>query len=60
MLLPVRPVLDHAALHLSRASDVTLVSAEADAGLTLTWDHLVNADEYSLLTWGRFAFDLSD
>jgi hypothetical protein len=60
VLVPVRPVLDHAALHLSHTSDVTLVSADADAGLTLTWDHLGNADEYSLLTWGRFAFDLSD
>jgi hypothetical protein len=60
VLVPVRPVLEHAALNLSRASDVTLVSPDAEAGLTLTWDHLVDADEYSLRTWGRFAFDLSE
>jgi hypothetical protein len=26
----------------------------------LTWDHLAYADEYSLLTWGRFAFVLGE
>jgi hypothetical protein len=57
--IPVGPLLRHTAAHLSRDTDVTLVTGEADSGLVLTWDHLPNADEYSLLTWGRFAFDLS-
>jgi hypothetical protein len=39
--------------------DLTLVSGDAKSGLVVTWDHTSYADEYSLLTWGSFAFDLS-
>jgi hypothetical protein len=60
VLVPVSAVLRHTAAHLSQRSGVTLVTAEADSGLVLTWDHLAYADEYSLLTWGRFAFDLGE
>jgi hypothetical protein len=58
--VPLPPVLRHAADHLSRQSDLTLVSADGKSGLVLTWDHLAYADEYSLVTWGELAFDLTD
>lgn len=60
VLVPVSAVLRHAAAHLSERSDVTLVSAEAESGLVLAWDHLAYAAEYSLMTWGGFAFDLGE
>lgn len=60
VLVPVGPVLRDAAAHLSERSDLTLVSAEAESGLVLGWDHLAYADEYSLMTWGGFAFDLGE
>ena len=58
VLVPASAVLRHAAAHLSERSDVTLVSADAESGLVLAWDHSAYADEYSLMTWGGFAFDL--
>ena len=44
---------------LSRKSDLALISGDARSGLVLTWDHLSYADEYSLMSWGSFAFDLT-
>ena len=60
VLVPVGAVLSHTALHLPQARNLTLVTAEAQDGLVLGWDHLADADEYSLLTWGRFAFDITE
>ena len=57
--VPVAPLLRHTAEHLSPQTYLTLVSGDTESGLVLGWDHLADADEYSLLTWGDFAFDLT-
>lgn len=57
--VPVSPVLHHTADHLSPQSDLMLIAVDRKSGLVLTWDHLAYADEYSLLTWGEFASDLT-
>lgn len=59
VLVPVGAMLRHTSERLSAQSGLTLISGDAKSGLVLTWDHLSYADEYSLLTWGRFAFDLT-
>jgi hypothetical protein len=56
----VAPLLRHEADHLSHQTRATLVSADAKSGLVLGWDHLSYADEYSLITWGDLAFDLTE
>lgn len=57
---PVSPLLRNEADHVSRRTDLTLVTADAASGLVLGWDHLPYADEYSLLAWGELAFALTD
>ncbi len=59
VLVPVGAMLRHTAAHLSPGSDLTLISGDTKSGLVVTWDHLSHADQYSLLTWGSFAFDLT-
>jgi hypothetical protein len=56
---PVAPLLRWTADHLSEQTDLTLVSADAKSGLVLTWEHTGHADEYTLITWGTFAFDVT-
>lgn len=57
--VPVDAMLQHAAEHLSPRSDLTLISGDGESGLVITWDHMSHADEYSLVSWGSFAFDLT-
>lgn len=59
VLVRVSPLLRHIAEHLSPQSDLTLATGDAKSGLVLAWDHLAYADEYSLVTWGELAFDLT-
>ncbi len=59
VLVTVGAMLRHTAEHLSPQSDLTLISGDAQSGLVVAWDHMSYADEYSLLTWGGFASDLT-
>jgi hypothetical protein len=60
VLVPVGPILRHTAENLTNQSDLTLITGDADSGLWLTWDHMARSDEYSLISWGNFAFDLTE
>ena len=41
-------------------SDVLLVAEEGKSGFLLEYNHLGNADEYELRSWGRFARSTRD
>jgi len=41
-------------------SDVILVGEDGKSGLLLAYNHLGNADEYELRSWGRYARSVGD
>jgi hypothetical protein len=55
VLVPTDRVLRHAARTFAPGNyDVVLVSDDGESGLRFAWDHLPEADEYELVTWGAF------